>query len=180
VADDTRTTSESLALVAAFGPELAPFLESGRVAAAGAASRPGVLGCTVGIGLAAAAAGTARVVADLRPCAVVFVGTCGAYHGAGLTLGDVVVSRRVRLADAAVAAGQAALPAPMTASFDAHAELVESLARAGARAGGSPAREHRVRGRAPRGVRSGRRVRRRGSPLRRRARGSQRRRVARA
>src|SRR5271165_889966 len=88
----------------------------------------------VGIGLAAAAAGTARALAELRPRAVVMVGTCGSYDGSMLAIGDVVVSRRIRLADSAALAGHADFPGPMATSRDGDARLVEGLAAAGARA----------------------------------------------
>jgi futalosine hydrolase len=123
----------SVALLAAFGPELAPLAtRTPSLAETGTVGNVRVVTQTVGIGLAAAAAGTARAVADRRLRAVVMIGTCGAYEGASLAIGDVVVSRRVRLADASVLAGHADFPGPMTTSLDGDAGLIEALARAGA------------------------------------------------
>jgi purine-nucleoside phosphorylase len=59
-------------LLAAFPPELAGL---------DAAPPPGWKVAVAGIGAVAAAAGTARLVAEQRPSRVLFVGTCGAYDG---------------------------------------------------------------------------------------------------
>jgi futalosine hydrolase len=95
----------------------------------------------VGIGLPMAAAGTAMHVAELRPKAVVAVGSCGAYSGrkpsdAGgastpLSIGDVVVARRICLVDASAYAGLTQFPEPMSTAIDASAALAEELVRAG-------------------------------------------------
>jgi nucleoside phosphorylase len=140
----------SVALLAAFDPELAPLFRLSPlshpslassapsfggepVTRAGRVSAVGVVARAVGIGLPAAAVGTARALAELRPRAVVLVGTCGAYPSAGLRIGDVVVSRRIHLTDAALLAGHSAFPAPMATPLEAHARLAQGLARAGAR-----------------------------------------------
>jgi nucleoside phosphorylase len=82
----------------------------------------------VGIGLPASAAGAAICLGDLQPRLVLCVGTCGAYVGSGVEVGDVVVARRVRLADAATAQGRSEFPAPMAIAFDADASLAETIA----------------------------------------------------
>lgn len=126
------TAVPDVLIVAAFHPELAPLREtlgewmSARVGAFLVTAR------AVGIGLPMAAVGTAMHVAELRPRAVILVGTCGAYVGSGLSIGDVVAARRVRLTDAAVAAGSAQFPEPMSIVTDAHPALAKALAAAGA------------------------------------------------
>ena len=89
--------------VAAFEPELAKLREL----------RPSVWAVPVGVGLPAAAVGTARALAGRSPKAVVLLGTCGAFPGRGLAIGDVVVAAGVRLASAAVARGEGSMPPAM-------------------------------------------------------------------
>jgi nucleoside phosphorylase len=72
----TRTT-DSL-LLAAFSPELAGL---------DAAPPPGWRVALTGVGALAAAAATARLLVELRPTRVLFVGTCGAYDSR-LSVGD--------------------------------------------------------------------------------------------
>jgi purine-nucleoside phosphorylase len=67
-------------LLAAFPPELAGL---------DAAPPPGWRGATTGVGALAAAAATARLIAELRPGRVLFVGTCGAYDERH-AIGDLV------------------------------------------------------------------------------------------
>jgi purine-nucleoside phosphorylase len=57
-------------LLSAFTPELGPLAED---------PPPGWETATVGIGAVTAAAATARLLADRRPKAVLFLGTCGRY-----------------------------------------------------------------------------------------------------
>jgi nucleoside phosphorylase len=133
-------------LVAAFVPELAALRASfgegmsARIDAVDVAAR------VVGIGLPMAAAGTAMQLAELRPRAVVALGTCGVYPNdslagaaAGadasppLAIGEVVVARRIRLVDASVVAGVAQIPEPMSSVIEADAALADGLERAGAR-----------------------------------------------
>jgi len=89
--------------VAAFEPELSKLREI----------RPSVWAVPVGIGLPAAAVGTAKALLGRSPKAVVLLGTCGAFPGRGLAVGDVVVAAGVRLGSAAAARGEGAMPAPM-------------------------------------------------------------------
>jgi futalosine hydrolase len=72
--------------VAAFPPELAP-LDARFV------DRE-----IIGVGLVESALGAARVVAERKPIHVVLIGTVGAYPSSGLSIGDVVVAKRVVLA----------------------------------------------------------------------------------
>jgi futalosine hydrolase len=135
---DGGHAGESVALLAAFDPELAPLLSSPSFACEpgsrnGRVGAVAVAACAVGIGLPAAAVGAARALVEIRPRAVVLVGTCGAYPGVGLRIGDVVVSRRVHLADASMLAGNSAFPGRMATSLDAHAGLARAMAQVGAR-----------------------------------------------
>ena len=70
-------------LLAAFPPELAGL---------DAAPPAGWRVATTGVGAVAAAAATARLVAELRPARVLFVGTCGAYDDR-LSVLDLVAVR---------------------------------------------------------------------------------------
>jgi nucleoside phosphorylase len=120
-------------LLAAFHPELAPLrttLGDGLHARVGGRD---VVARVVGIGLPMASVGAAMQLAEVKPRAVVLVGTCGAYAGSGLSLGEVVAARRVRLVSPAVVAGSAQFPEPMSIASDAHVPTTEALARAGAR-----------------------------------------------
>ena len=72
-------------LLAAFPPELAGLDE---------APPAGWRVATVGVGAVAAAAATARLLAEHRPARVLLVGTCGAYDGR-LVLGDLLVASSV-------------------------------------------------------------------------------------
>ncbi len=65
-------------LLGAFPPELGPFL---------GAPRPGWAVASTGVGALLAAASTARLIEELRPERVLFVGTCGRYDGR-LALGE--------------------------------------------------------------------------------------------
>jgi nucleoside phosphorylase len=87
---------------------------------------------TVGIGLATAAAGTAMRLVAYRPRGVVLVGTCGSY-GDAVALGGVAVTRRVVLAEPAVARGEAAYPEPMSTELNADPTLREALRAHGGR-----------------------------------------------
>jgi len=89
--------------VAAFEPELAKLREL----------RPSLWAEPVGIGLAASAVGTCRALSGRSPKGVVLVGTCGSLPGRGLAIGELVVAAGVRLASAALARGEGAMPPPM-------------------------------------------------------------------
>jgi futalosine hydrolase len=108
---------ETVLLLAAFPPELESAPAELRTAA-------------VGIGLVDAAIGTAKVARD-RPAGskhAILVGTCGAYPGSGLAIGDVVVGSRVFLADAGVSLGHGALVGSMGAPLALDASLRARLA----------------------------------------------------
>lgn len=115
-------------VLAAFDPELAPLRALlGAAMTARVAGRI-VVARTAGIGLPASAAGAAAHIAELRPRAVVLVGTCGAYAGAGLAIGDVVVVRRLRLIDTAALEGLTQFPAPMAIEMETNGPMSAALA----------------------------------------------------
>jgi nucleoside phosphorylase len=136
-------------LLGAFHPELAPLQGTLGDAMRARVGTREVAARVVGIGLPMAAAGAAMQLAELEPRVVLLLGTCGAYAlppgtpaasagspsgGRGLGLGDVVVSRRVRLVEPAAIDGTAQFPEPMSIVSEAHAATVDALVRAGARA----------------------------------------------
>lgn len=95
-----------------------------------------VVAKTVGVGLAVVGAATATRIAQLRPRAVVVVGSCGVYPGphAYQPL-DLIVPSRLTLFDPSVSAGKAAFPAPMQTMVDLDPPLASALlAEAGPRA----------------------------------------------
>ena len=100
-------------ILAAFDPELAPFRSAlGDDFAATIAGRC-ITARVAGIGLPSAAVGAAMHIAELRPRAVVLVGTCGAYATSGLAIGDSVVARRLRLVGISSLSGQTEFPESM-------------------------------------------------------------------
>jgi futalosine hydrolase len=126
------TTPPDVLILAAFHPELAPFREA---LGDGMSARLGTLVVTaraMGIGLPMATVGAATHIAELKPRAVVLVGTCGSYAAAGLSIGDVVAARRVRLVDPSVAAGTSQFPEPMSVLVDTHTGMTRGLEAAGA------------------------------------------------
>jgi futalosine hydrolase len=125
-----RVDACDLLVVAAFPPELAPLRATLGDALRARVGALDVAAKAVGIGLATAAAGAATRIAALAPRAVVLVGTCGAYDGA-LPIGGVAVARRVALADAACARGEAAFPEPMSTETNADRGLAAGLAASG-------------------------------------------------
>jgi futalosine hydrolase len=92
-----------------------------------------VVGRTVGIGLVAAAAGAAVVLRAFEPRAAILVGTCGAYAGRGISIGEVVIGRRVCLASTAVVEERGAFPGPMLVEADLEGPLSEGVAQEGVR-----------------------------------------------
>lgn len=88
-------------------------------------------GTVLGVGVVPAAAAAARLCAEARPDAVLFVGTCGAYPG-GPKVGAVVAATEVVLGDAAAILGFGYVPrAP--GPIPADAALLARLGLPGAR-----------------------------------------------
>jgi len=69
-------------LLSAFGPELAGLDRD---------PPPGWVAATTGIGVIAAAVETSRLVREIRPVRVLFLGTCGAYDDR-LAVGDLIAA----------------------------------------------------------------------------------------
>jgi futalosine hydrolase len=87
------------------------------IVAAHSSELTGISGEIVGVGLVEAALGAAHVLGTLcrpscPPC-VLLLGSCGAYPGSGLAIGDIVSARACVLACAATAEGRAGLPEPI-------------------------------------------------------------------
>jgi nucleoside phosphorylase len=87
-----------------------------------------VAASAVGIGMPAAAAGTAFELGRRSPRAVVLIGTSGAYEGRGFSMGQVVVGRRLYMVSAAAAVGAGAFPEVMPVAHETDVELRRSLA----------------------------------------------------
>ena len=122
-----------LLILAAFHPELAPLRSCLGDRMSGTIEGREVAARVVGIGLPMAAVGTAMQLMELEPRRVILVGTCGAYPGSGLRIGDVVAARRIHLVDATVVAGRAQFPAPMSVLAESHGPTLDALTKAGAR-----------------------------------------------
>jgi purine-nucleoside phosphorylase len=97
----------------------------------------------VGIGAVEAAAGAARIIAEVHPARVILLGTAGLYRthrtasrtrasasSPALAVGGAAVVRRMHLASLAVARKLAYLPGPMPASAACEPGLRSALARA--------------------------------------------------
>jgi futalosine hydrolase len=117
-------------IVAAHPPELSGLRPLLGDALRGKVQDLEVVAEAVGIGLAAAAAGTAIAIGTHAPRCVVLVGTCGVYgsRAADLGIGQVVTAHRIRLASTATVEGRAAFPGPMLVGVDPDASLTRGLA----------------------------------------------------
>jgi len=96
-------------LLAAFAPELAGL---------DAAPPPGWRVSTTGVGAIAAAASAARLIAEVRPSRVLFVGTCGAYDQR-FAIGDLVSVTSALSVSLDVLAGRAYRPDAETTRWEA-------------------------------------------------------------
>lgn len=87
-----------------------------------------VVAKTIGVGLAVAGAATATRIAQMRPRAVIALGSCGIYPcGVPYRPLDLVVPSRLHLFDPSVAAGKAAFPEPMRTVFEPDSALSAGL-----------------------------------------------------
>jgi nucleoside phosphorylase len=128
-------------IMAAYPPELSvlartigPGASSARSNTAEFRGTVGVLdvvGQAVGVGLPAAAVGSTRCLQTWRPRVAIIVGTCGAYDGSGLSIGDVVCARRVHLVSTASIEGRAGLPSTISTSCAPDAHVSSGFARLG-------------------------------------------------
>src|SRR5689334_11398681 len=87
-----------------------------------------VVAKTVGVGLAVSGAATATRIHQLRPRAVVVVGSCGIYPcNVPYRPLDIVIPNRLHLFDPSVSAGKAAFPEPMQTAIDPDSALTAGL-----------------------------------------------------
>ena len=122
---------ESL-VVAAWLPELDFLRES--LANLPARIRRTVVLDTIGVGLVEAAIGASRLLATLRPRAVILVGTAGLYPGststAGLTVGDAVLAEKIVLLPAPLPGRHTYLPEIMPSKEQSSARLTRDIRQA--------------------------------------------------
>jgi purine-nucleoside phosphorylase len=111
-------------VLGAWEPELAALR---RALAADPALAKRVVARPVGVGLVEAGIGATRAIDEIRPRAIVFVGTGGGYPPARLAVGDVVVARRLTLASTAALRGDGYLPAVLPTTVEAEARLRRQL-----------------------------------------------------
>ncbi len=91
-------------------------------------------GKTVGVGMGVAGASAGKRVFQLRPRAVVHLGTCGVYPGLpDYQPYDAIVASKLVLVDHGVLAGRARFPEPLQGERETHAMLSAGLAAAGSR-----------------------------------------------
>jgi futalosine hydrolase len=121
-----------LLVMAAFLPELAGLESTLGEQFSKSVRGLHVRAAPVGVGLVQAACGTMALLEKCQPRAVVLVGTCGAYPGSGLSIGEVVVAKSVSLVEPAVLEERAAFPAVMSSPLGAHGSLTAAIAGAGA------------------------------------------------
>jgi futalosine hydrolase len=125
--DDLVATAEGpVLIVAAFAPELRGL---GRIFARDTSRGTAPTRAVVGVGLIEAAAGTARLLVQQKPAALVLVGTAGVYEGRKPALGQAVVAGALHLASASVADEAAYLPPPLPAHSEGSA-LADEIAAA--------------------------------------------------
>ncbi len=91
-----------------------------------------------GVGIIDAAIGTARLVDQHRPDSVVFLGTCGAYPGSGLEIGELVVTRRAHLVTGDLLSKTMRLPELIPSSVEVDRDVVEEYSALLGRSGTVP------------------------------------------
>lgn len=119
--------SVDLLVLAAYAPELAGMRRLLGDQLYGNVSGVTVSCKAVGIGLPNATAGTTMRLLQLRPRAVVLVGTCGNYPGVALHVGDPVVGRRVLLVDRVEVEQRGAMPEPIGRSIECNPMIALGL-----------------------------------------------------
>ncbi|MDD9942941.1 MAG: hypothetical protein OXU20_18010 [Myxococcales bacterium] len=122
----------TLLVLAAHPVELEPLRAllsdpTGRPAKPAIATQSAIRTEEVGVGLAAAGAGTARALERHRPTQVLLIGSAGVYPGHAWAIGTAVAATAVHLVDGCVAQGQAAFPDPMLATPPVDSELLHRL-----------------------------------------------------
>lgn len=91
-----------------------------------------------GVGLVDAGIGTARLVDQHRPNLVVFLGTCGAYPGSAVSIGDLVVTSAAHLVTGDLLSGMMRLPELIPSRIEADRDLVETYSLLLGRTGTPP------------------------------------------
>ncbi len=111
---DQRRAFKRWLVLAAWPPELAELRRLLKQREMGKQ----VVARVAGVGLVEAAIGTTATIAEVRPDAVIFVGTAGSYPGLrpDLALAGVVAARRLVLSAEGVATGHAYLPHTLPAT----------------------------------------------------------------
>jgi nucleoside phosphorylase len=110
-------------VLSAWEPELTALRAA---IASSPALRRGVVARPAGVGLVESAIGATRAIAEVKPRAVIFVGTAGVF-GRGLPLASAVVARRIQLVSTAVLRAQAFFPAPLPTTVNTDARLRRAL-----------------------------------------------------
>jgi nucleoside phosphorylase len=127
MASTSNLGSVDLLLLAAYAPELQGMRRLLGDQLYGNVSGVIVTCKTVGVGLPNAVAGTTTRLMQLRPRAVVLVGTAGFYWGAAAQLGEAIVPRRAVLVDPPEVEARGAMPEPMARTADCNAMLALGL-----------------------------------------------------
>ena len=115
-------------ILAAFAPELEPLrgmAEREPLLRAGSAGT-GIRFEEVGVGIASAAANTARLIAELRPAHVVFVGSIGTTDQ-NIPLLQLVSANSIEMVDAAIVEGSAYLPSLCPTEYLADEPMMHRL-----------------------------------------------------
>ncbi|MGZ3421352.1 MAG: phosphorylase family protein [Polyangiales bacterium] len=112
-----------LLVLAAYAPELAGMRKNLGDQLYGNVSGVVVSCKAVGVGIPNATAGTTQRLLQLRPRAVVLVGTAGAYPGSGVNVGEVLVARRAILVDPVEVERRGAMPEPMGRTIECNPML---------------------------------------------------------
>jgi nucleoside phosphorylase len=135
IVEDGFTVPVDILIVAAHLPELEGLRSSLGDPLQNRMEGIDVVAKAVGIGLPAAAAGTAMLLQRLEPKCVVLVGTCGAYDAGcpPLAVGQVVVGEKLHLVSTAVVEGRGEFPGVMSVPTETHGALSRGLAERGTR-----------------------------------------------
>lgn len=127
MASTSNLGSVDLLILAAYAPELVGLRRLLGDQLYGNVSGVVVSCKTVGVGLPNAVAGTTTRLMQLRPRAVVLVGTAGVYWGAAAQIGEAVIPKRVHLVSPIECEGRGGMPEPMARTADCNAMLALGL-----------------------------------------------------
>ena len=119
--------SVDLLILAAYAPELAGMRRALGEQLHGNVSGVIVACKAVGVGLPNSVAGTTTRLLQLRPRAVVLIGTCGFYPGAPAAIGDAIVGRRVQLVAPIEVERRGAMPDPMSRALECNSMIAFGL-----------------------------------------------------